>query len=208
MIECIGGCGKEAIHGKWCSTSYRKCFGYKKKLSDKAKLRGNNGVKGILSKKYTEDDKIPKEHSLVCFVCHSDFKRVITGESFKRYKNFLCDSCKKEKVSLTMKKRYLEKRKTTPHELLGGWRKLNIWEEQGKKCNSCGFDKYDIKMGPYELHHIDGNSDNHIRENEEILCCNCHAMTDNYKFKYRKHSESSKQKNKESQFKNLNGEVA
>jgi hypothetical protein len=33
------------------------------------------------------------------------------------------------------------------------------------------------------LHHIDGNVNNTDINNEQVLCCNCHAMTDNYRFK-------------------------
>jgi len=71
-------------------------------------------------------------------------------------------------------------------------RKLILWHEQCCKCNKCSFNLYDPIVGPYELHHIDGNHDNKERWNEELLCCNCHAMTDNYGFKGRNHTEKSK----------------
>jgi len=73
-------------------------------------------------------------------------------------------------------------------------RKKICWEQQGRKCNHCGYDKLDLKTGPYQLHHIDGNPRNHKRENEEILCCNCHYMTDNYGHKNRKHTNESRKK--------------
>jgi len=69
----------------------------------------------------------------------------------------------------------------------------------GKKCEECGLDgewiwndvvfqdgKYhyrtrDIKHKvPLQLHHIDGNSNNNVPSNLQILCCNCHAQTDTY----------------------------
>ena len=33
---------------------------------------------------------------------------------------------------------------------------------------------------PLDLHHIDGNSDNHNLDNIKLLCPNCHRQTDNY----------------------------
>jgi len=73
-----------------------------------------------------------------------------------------------------------------------------IWIEQDKKCIKCGFDLYDLKDGPYELHHIDGNRLNKKRDNEEILCCNCHFLTDNFRFKNRKHTKETRLKISES----------
>jgi len=75
------------------------------------------------------------------------------------------------------------------------------WELQGKKCIKCGFNLYDIILGPYDLHHIDGNHYNKNFENEEILCRNCHYMTPNHGFKGKHHSKESKEKIKK------NGEI-
>ena len=33
---------------------------------------------------------------------------------------------------------------------------------------------------------------NYDKENEELLCCNCHFMTDNYGFRGRKHNTKTK----------------
>jgi len=72
-------------------------------------------------------------------------------------------------------------------------RKEILWNEQGSKCNKCGYSFYGWENGPYEIHHIDGNRNNMKRENEELICCNCHFMTNNYRFKGRRHTEESKQ---------------
>lgn len=49
-----------------------------------------------------------------------------------------------------------------------------------KKCEKCGYSKWNNKKIPLELHHIDGNSHNHLLTNLKILCPNCHAQTDNF----------------------------
>ena len=45
------------------------------------------------------------------------------------------------------------------------------------KCEICGFTE------KVELHHINGDSKDNRLENLQILCPNCHALTNNYKGK-------------------------
>lgn len=58
-----------------------------------------------------------------------------------------------------------------------------LLEKTNYKCEQCGFDK----INPYsllpilEIHHRDGNYKNNTEENLQVLCPNCHALTDTYK---------------------------
>lgn len=49
------------------------------------------------------------------------------------------------------------------------------------KCQSCNQTEWMNKKIPLELHHIDGDRDNNNLSNLQILCPNCHALTDNYR---------------------------
>jgi len=57
-----------------------------------------------------------------------------------------------------------------------------LLEKNSYKCEKCGFSG----INPYtntsilQIHHIDGDSSNNKEENLQVLCPNCHAMTDNY----------------------------
>lgn len=64
------------------------------------------------------------------------------------------------------------------------------------KCSICGWDKKlpNMKYTPCELHHIDGNPRNHKKENLQILCPNCHSLTENYCFRVRNVIESQDEK--------------
>ena len=51
------------------------------------------------------------------------------------------------------------------------------------KCENCGLTEWLDNPIPLELHHIDGNRDNNVLENYQLLCPNCHALTDSYRGK-------------------------
>lgn len=63
--------------------------------------------------------------------------------------------------------------------------RIKLLEEGYKehKCESCGKTTWLGNPIPLELHHKDGNRNNNDLENYELLCPNCHALTDNYRGK-------------------------
>ena len=52
-----------------------------------------------------------------------------------------------------------------------------------KKCEVCGNSTWQGKELALELHHINGNPFDNRIENLQILCPNCHSITENYKGK-------------------------
>lgn len=48
--------------------------------------------------------------------------------------------------------------------------KLRLINIKGKKCERCGYDKYEI----LQIHHKDRNRKNNNIENLELICPNCH----------------------------------
>ena len=48
------------------------------------------------------------------------------------------------------------------------------------KCEGCGITEWMGKPITLQLHHINGNHSDNRLENLQILCPNCHALTDNY----------------------------
>ena len=55
-------------------------------------------------------------------------------------------------------------------------------EKSNYCCEQCGYNKINQYTGNsiLQLHHKDGNCKNNIEENLEVLCPNCHALTDNF----------------------------
>ena len=51
------------------------------------------------------------------------------------------------------------------------------------QCEVCLLKEWNNLPIPLELHHIDGNSNNHLLSNLQLLCPNCHAQTNTYRGK-------------------------
>ena len=49
-----------------------------------------------------------------------------------------------------------------------------------RKCECCGNTTWNGVPIPLEVHHIDGDGSNNELDNLQLLCPNCHALTDNY----------------------------
>lgn len=58
-----------------------------------------------------------------------------------------------------------------------------LLEEANYACQKCGWHEINPFTGkiPLEIHHKDGNYLNNKKENLEVICPNCHSLTENYK---------------------------
>lgn len=64
-------------------------------------------------------------------------------------------------------------------------RKKFLVSERDHKCEECGLTEWRGVQIVLELHHKDGNRLNNEKENLQLLCCNCHSITDNWRNKKR-----------------------
>jgi len=67
---------------------------------------------------------------------------------------------------------------TTPHAI-----KKRLIGERGHKCECCQKEMWLGGQIVLELDHINGDRDNNSRENLQLLCPNCHALTPTYRGK-------------------------
>jgi len=63
------------------------------------------------------------------------------------------------------------------------WIKWYLINKFGEKCSNCGWSEINPFTGniPIELNHIDGDFTNNNEANLELLCPNCHSLTNSYK---------------------------
>ena len=57
-------------------------------------------------------------------------------------------------------------------------------------CSKCGWNRVNVRTNKttLQIHHIDGDAKNNRRKNLEVLCPNCHSLTDNFGCKNTKSS--------------------
>lgn len=53
----------------------------------------------------------------------------------------------------------------------------------GNRCSKCGWNERNVVTGrvPVEVHHIDGDATNNRYSNLQVICPNCHSLTETYK---------------------------
>lgn len=56
-------------------------------------------------------------------------------------------------------------------------------ELRGHQCEECKLTEWNNHKIPLEVHHIDGDKINNNLENLQLLCPNCHALTENWRGK-------------------------
>ena len=57
-----------------------------------------------------------------------------------------------------------------------------LLEKYNNKCEKCGWGEVNqfTNTIPLEIHHIDGDCTNNKEENLQLLCPNCHSLTENF----------------------------
>ena len=58
--------------------------------------------------------------------------------------------------------------------------KAYLEEKFGRKCFCCSMTEWMGKPVPLDVHHVDGDCSNNAVSNLQLLCKNCHALTDNF----------------------------
>jgi len=58
-----------------------------------------------------------------------------------------------------------------------------LLEQSNYKCSRCGWGEINPSVGHpiLDIHHKDGNRKNNFYENLEVLCPNCHSLTETYR---------------------------
>lgn len=88
-------------------------------------------------------------------------KNIITDERIKGHRDILCEG------SIASSTRIREL--------------LFSAEIKVKKCECCFISEWNSKPITFELHHINGMSNDNRIDNLQILCPNCHSQTENFR---------------------------
>ena len=164
-------CGKEHDgsfgSGRFCC---RSCANSRGARSYETKKKVSETLSG--GKPY-----IPREVYTHCLNCG---KKLLDNYR-KKYCNHQCQWEYTYKQYIERWKQGLEKG-SNDNEYLSRHIRRYMFEIYDNECQECGWSRTNIHTGniPLTVHHIDGNCKNNKEENLELLCPNCHSLTDNY----------------------------
>lgn len=186
------------IFGK---TNYRLCEKVKKLALENGFDWKNWHKKPIkycknCGKEFSSKDKRKQFCSQSCAATYNNSKRIIHKENEKRK----CICCGNEINDCARKYCSIECQQTYQHdEWVKKWKEGSISGTIGKyeisshirrylfdkyncKCQKCGWGEVNKTSNkvPLQIHHIDGDCLNNNEENLELLCPNCHSLTDTY----------------------------
>lgn len=150
---------------RYCLTCGKKLKrGQKKYCSHSCSAKMSNPVRKIERKNYCIECGKKLEHRQTKFCSTKCERNYLYKDFIKRWKSGEENGMKGEYGTSAHIRRYL-------------------FEKNNCKCELCGWGKRNeyTNTVPLEVHHIDGNYQNNKEENLQLLCPNCHSLTDTAK---------------------------
>ena len=113
---------------------------------------------------------------------------VVCGKELDGIKTLFCSNECREEFEDRQYHEYIERWKSgeesgcTPSYKIHKYVKRYLFEKNNNSCQECGWDRVNEHTGsvPLQIHHIDGDCTNNSEENLQLLCPNCHALTENF----------------------------
>lgn len=109
------------------------------------------------------------------------------GKSFIKYPSSNGKYCSRECASAHKIQQHIEAWKLgeisgTVSYTCSNFIRNYLLQKHNYRCEKCGWGEINPFTGkvPLQIHHIDGNSENNTEENLQVLCPNCHSLTNNF----------------------------
>lgn len=115
-------------------------------------------------------------------------KCIVCGKEIHGKNTLFCSKECKEKHDKKLYEDYIERWKNgeepgyTPSFKIHKYVKRYLEETNHNSCQRCGWHEINEYTGnvPLQIHHIDGDCTNNSPDNIQLLCPNCHALTENF----------------------------
>lgn len=119
-----------------------------------------------------------KVKTAICIYC---------GKTFIKYPASSGKYCSQECAGAHRRQQYINEWKLGKINGTNGYNcsapvRNYLLQKYNYKCQLCGWGEINpfTNKVPLQIHHIDGNSENNIEENLQVLCPNCHSLTENF----------------------------
>ena len=148
-----------------------------------ARDKNFNGVyreKGIKKIKPKKEKNKQTYKTYQCINCGKEFTSMVKGIPYK----YCCHQCQ---VAYQYNE-YIKRWKNGEETGVNGKYDMServrryMLEKVGHQCERCGWHEVNPATGriPLQVHHIDGDCTNNTEKNLQVLCPNCHSLTENY----------------------------
>lgn len=113
---------------------------------------------------------------------------VICGKELLSRQSIFCSQECRDKYDQQLYEEYIERWKKgeesgcTSSYKIHRYVKRYLLEKYNNSCQECGWSKVNEHTGtvPLQIHHVDGDCTNNSEENLQLLCPNCHSLTENF----------------------------
>ena len=131
------------------------------------------------SRKKRQNIKGLKKEQHYCMMC---------GKEIHNNNTTFCSNDCRKKFENKQYEEYIERWKNgeecghTPCFKIHKYVRRYLFEKYNNSCQKCGWNKENpyTNSVPLQIHHIDGDCTNNSEENIQLLCPNCHALTENF----------------------------
>ena len=115
-------------------------------------------------------------------------KCIVCGKDLPGYNTLFCSKECKNEHDKKLYEEYIERWKKgeesgcTPSFKIHKYVKRYLEATNHNSCQRCGWHEINEYTGnvPLQIHHIDGDCTNNSPDNIQLLCPNCHALTENF----------------------------
>lgn len=129
------------------------------------------------SRNFTEESRLKKSKSNTKAWARGDHDKV----NFVKVNNDLDKKNKSQETWMNIYKDRINRGEDVGYDTIRKY----VLLERNERCEECGINEYNGKPITLEIHHIDGNNQNHVLNNLQVLCPNCHSQTHNFRVKNR-----------------------
>lgn len=185
-------CGKKLEKGQKkfcclsCSSKYNNIG---KKRSEETKQKISESVHNYYEEIKFGSTKKSSKNKYICKTCGKEF------ETYEKNRVFCCGECRTKYDNIIKTKEWLEGKEYNSEKTPEFIRRY-LYKKYDGKCQICGWceENQHTHKVPLQVHHIDGDCTNNKEENLQLLCPNCHSLTETFGSRNKNNSKRYKLK--------------
>lgn len=141
--------------------------------------------------------KLREGHNKLSYahICEYCGKEYMSDSHYQKYCSQECCSKHRNTVYITEWKQGKRQGNEPKHKfIVSRIVRKYLFDKYNNKCQLCGWGETNqhTNLIPLQIHHVDGNPTNNQESNLQLLCPNCHALTENFGSRNKNQQERTK----------------